>query len=86
MIDGCRANGLDPVAFLDKAGLLRYGASTDLDRLEILDWLIQALDTTPADRLPFNRMPSNPIDLKNVFKEFLTDVREGLARKGTEGE
>lgn len=80
VIDSCRANGLDPVSRLDEAGVLRHVARSREDRLETIDMVIKALQLTPPDRLQFNRMPTNPIDLRNVMVEFLTELRDGLAR------
>lgn len=80
MIDSCRTNGLDPVRYLDEGGALRHRASLRQDRLDTLDMIIQSLAAIPPERLPFERIPRNPIDLRNVIVTFLTELRDGLER------
>lgn len=85
-VQAARAAGGDPVAAMDKAGLLRYDARRHADQLELIDSMIDSIVATPADKVVSTpiRAPMTQLDLKMSYVQFLRGFREGFARYGKE--
>lgn len=76
----CRSRGEDPVAVLDRAGLLRYPARLDQDRIETMDAVIESAEGLPVSIIEFWKLPRTATDAKEFIVNRLKAVREGMVR------
>lgn len=81
----CRSKGLDPVAALDRAALLRHKGTIYGDQLQLLDIMIALVQACPADELVNpTKAARTPLDIKHEILRYLEGFQKGFITRGTE--